>query len=187
MAITATALQVIWGTNNNPLFTWMMAFFKAIPTQPLHGFYIYNSASQNNHVRINVLYTKQSCSFHCNIGTCNIIFTRVIIHFSKFKNEDNDCHLNLQSHAYNRQTAAPSPVRSQVDTADAQVVTTANKTRLQFQGPPVGCHRLLWAASIGKGGTQLVPQQVVLPEVRSKAKIWPTSRTWSIRIQSVWY
>lgn len=85
---------------------------------------------------------------------------------------------SLNTRAHERHTAAPPPVRSQVDTADAQVVATTNKTGLQFQGSPVGCHRLLWAAAVSKRGAQLVPQQVVLQEyARSKARSDPTSQT----------
>ena len=57
---------------------------------------------------------------------------------------------------YVAQMAFSSPVRpvsSQIDTADAQVVTTAHKSRLQFQGSPVGGNSLFRAAPVGQGGT----------------------------------
>lgn len=57
---------------------------------------------------------------------------------------------------------ATSPVRPEVDAADAQIISGADESRLQFQGPSVGFHRLLTAVAIGQRGTQAVPEQVVL-------------------------
>lgn len=65
----------------------------------------------------------------------------------------------------------------QVDTADSQVVATANETGLQLQSSPVGGHGLLWPASVGERGPQLIPQQVVLMETEEEGKKFKKERT----------
>lgn len=53
-------------------------------------------------------------------------------------------------------------MRSQVDAADAQVVSGSDESRLQLQGSSVRLHRLLAAVAVCQRGAQAVPQQVVL-------------------------
>lgn len=57
-----------------------------------------------------------------------------------------------------------SPVGAQVDAADAQVVAGADVSRLELQCPAICGHGLFTAIPVGQGGTQLVPQKVVLQE-----------------------
>lgn len=57
---------------------------------------------------------------------------------------------------------ADSPVSPKVNAADAQVVTRTDVARLQLQGPAVCSHCFFTLVSIGQGGSQLIPQQVVL-------------------------
>lgn len=80
------------------------------------------------------------------------------------------------------QPLSSTPVCSEVDAADSQVVAAADKTRLQFQSSPVGGYRLLWATSVSECGAQLIPQQVVLAEtgtnkmgaqMRTEHGVWP--------------
>lgn len=54
------------------------------------------------------------------------------------------------------------PVESQIDAADAQVVSGPNEAGLQVQRSAVRLHRLLAAVAIRQRRSQTVPQQVVL-------------------------
>lgn len=54
------------------------------------------------------------------------------------------------------------PVCSQVDAADAEVVSGADEAGLQLQRSSVGLNSLLAAVSVSKSRPQSVPQQVVL-------------------------
>ena len=55
-----------------------------------------------------------------------------------------------------------SPVSSQVDAADPQVVSGPDESGLQLQSSGVRFHRLLAAVPVRQRGAQTVPQQVVL-------------------------
>lgn len=57
-----------------------------------------------------------------------------------------------------------SPMGPQVDAANAQVVAGADVAWLQLQSPAIGSHGLFTPIPIGQGGTQLVPQKVILEE-----------------------
>lgn len=55
-----------------------------------------------------------------------------------------------------------SPVGAQVDAADAEVEAGPYEAWRELERLPVSVHRLLGPASVGKRGTQSVPQQAVL-------------------------
>lgn len=57
-----------------------------------------------------------------------------------------------------------SPVGAQVDAADAQVVARADISRLELQCPTIRGHSFFTPIAVGQGGTELVPQKVVLEE-----------------------
>lgn len=54
------------------------------------------------------------------------------------------------------------PVCSQVDAADAEVVSGADEARLELQSSCVGLNSFLAAVSVSQSRTQSVPQQIVL-------------------------
>lgn len=70
----------------------------------------------------------------------------------------------------------PSPVRSEVDAADAQVIAGPYVAGLELKGPTVRGYSFFTLVSVGQGGPQLVPQQIVLGQgwrrVRNKSRAW---------------
>lgn len=59
------------------------------------------------------------------------------------------------------------PVCSQVDAADAEVVSGADEAGLQLQSSGVGLNSLLAAVSVSQSCPQTVPEQIVLRDTAS--------------------
>lgn len=59
------------------------------------------------------------------------------------------------------------PVCSQVDAADAEVISGADEAGLQLQSSGVGLNSLLAAVTVSQSRPQPVPQQIVLIDTAS--------------------